>query len=179
MNRLIRFLGLADDGNSAIVNRLFETIVAASRQPDLYARFGAPDTPLGRFEMLSLHMALVLRAARGREGAVRDLVQKLTEEFFTDVDHSLRELGIGDTGVPKRMKTLASMFYGRVDAYCRAIDAGDAEGLAQALERNIVPGGQLADAAGLASRVMAAAAAAEASVDDGLVEGRLSFGQGA
>jgi cytochrome b pre-mRNA-processing protein 3 len=176
MNRLIRFLGLARDGNAEIVNRLFEAIVAAARSPELYARFGAPDTPLGRFEMVSLHMALVLRAARGREGPLRELVQKLTEEFFTDVDHSLRELGIGDTGVPKRMKKLASMFYGRVDAYARAIDDNDLPALAAALERNVAPEGRLSDAEGLAARVMAMAKSAETALDDGFMEGRISFG---
>jgi cytochrome b pre-mRNA-processing protein 3 len=176
MNRLMRYLGIAPKANAAVVDALFASIVAAARQQPLYARFGVPDTPLGRFEMLSLHMGLVLRATRGADGAVRDLTQTLTEEFFKDVDHSLRELGIGDTGVPKRMKKLASMFYGRVDAYARAIDEKDGAALAAALERNVTPDGKLADAAGLAAYAFGAADAAERSVANGFLDGRLAFG---
>jgi cytochrome b pre-mRNA-processing protein 3 len=176
MNRLMQFLGFGPRSNEVVVNALFAAIVAAARAPVLYERFGVPDTPLGRFEMMSLHMGLVLRAARGVEGPLRDLTQTLTEEFFTDVDHSLRELGIGDSGVPKRMKKLASMFYGRVDAYTRAIDDQDASALAAALERNITPDAKMRDPMGLASHVMHAAAAADRSIADGFAEGRIDFG---
>jgi cytochrome b pre-mRNA-processing protein 3 len=179
MNRVMRFLGLAKSGNQAIVDSLFQTIVAAARQPKLYANYGVPDSPLGRFEMMSLHMGLILRAARDTTGAVAEITQELTEEFFTDVDHSLRELGIGDSGVPKRMKKLASMFYGRVDAYARAIDAQDLPELALALRRNVTPdgvaGAEKLDAEGLARYVLGAAKAAEASMASGYREGRLSF----
>ncbi len=67
------------------------------------------------------------------------LARDVADEFFKDVDHSLRELGIGDQGVPKRMKKLARMFYGRVTAYGTALDAGDGPALAAALTRNIRP----------------------------------------
>ena len=63
----------------------------------------------------------------------------LTDEFFTDVEHSLRELGIGDLGVPKRMKKLARMFYGRAAAYDDALERDDREALAAALARNVRP----------------------------------------
>lgn len=76
---------------------------------------------------------------RGENKALVDLAQEIADEFFKDVDHSLRELGIGDQGVPKRMKKLARMFYGRVAAYGEALDANDAEALAAALTRNIRP----------------------------------------
>lgn len=82
-----------------------------------YAQFQVPDTPLGRYEMLSLHIFLALHRMRGENRALADLAQEIADEFFKDVDHSLRELGIGDQGVPKRMKKLARMFYGRVAAY--------------------------------------------------------------
>jgi cytochrome b pre-mRNA-processing protein 3 len=65
--------------------------------------------------------------------------QILTDEFFGDVEHSLRELGIGDMGVPKRMKKLARMFYGRTTAYSDALERGDRPALAAALARNIRP----------------------------------------
>ncbi len=113
--------------------------MAASRQPVFYSEWGVPDTPLGRFEMIALHLFLFLHRLRGGDGALRSVAQDVTDTFFTDVDHSLRELGIGDIGVPKRMKKLAQMFYGRADAYGRAVDAEDREALEAALCRNVRP----------------------------------------
>ncbi len=119
--------------------RVYEAIVAAALQKRLYAQFQVPDTPLGRFEMLSLHVFLVLHRMKDGDAALVALAQDVADEFFKDVDHSLRELGIGDQGVPKRMKKLARMFYGRVTAYGTALDAGDGPALAAALTRNIRP----------------------------------------
>jgi cytochrome b pre-mRNA-processing protein 3 len=104
-----------------------------------YSDWNVPDTPLGRFEMLSLHLFLFLHRIKGEGDAADALGQELADAFFLDVDHSLRELGIGDMGIPKRMKTLSRMFYGRAASYGRAIDAGDAGELAAALERNVRP----------------------------------------
>ncbi|PQA75244.1 ubiquinol-cytochrome C chaperone family protein [Brucella oryzae] len=125
--------------NEAIVLRVYEVIVAAARQKRFYAQFQVPDMPLGRYEMLSLHIFLALHRMKGENKALGDLAQDIADEFFKDVDHSLRELGIGDQGVPKRMKKLARMFYGRVAAYGAALDANDADALAAALTRNIRP----------------------------------------
>jgi cytochrome b pre-mRNA-processing protein 3 len=136
---LSRLFGRWRNSNQDVVDRLYERIVAAARQPVFYSQWNVPDTPLGRFEMLSLHMFLFLHRCRRDEAVLRDLAQELTDDFFTDVDHSLRELGIGDMGVPKRMKKLAKMFYGRAHAYGEAIDADDVAALSQALSRNVRP----------------------------------------
>ncbi|OYR18818.1 ubiquinol-cytochrome C chaperone family protein [Brucella thiophenivorans] len=119
--------------------RVYETIVAAARQKRFYAQFQVPDTPLGRYEMLSVNIFLTLHRMKGENSALMPLAQDIADEFFKDVDHSLRELGIGDQGVPKRMKKLARMFYGRVSSYGAALDADDKVGLAAALTRNIRP----------------------------------------
>lgn len=135
-----RWFGKGRRANRAISDALYGEIVAAARQPVLYAHWQVPDTPLGRFEMVALHMLLVQRRLRGAPAAAADIAQVLTDEFFTDLDHSLRELGVGDMGVPKRMKRLARMFYGRTRAYGDALDAGDRAALAAALARNVRPG---------------------------------------
>jgi cytochrome b pre-mRNA-processing protein 3 len=122
-----------------VVDALYEEIVAAARQPRFYAEWQVPDTPLGRFEMLSAHLFLFLHRLRDEKGPLRDVAQEVTDYFFREVDHSLRELGIGDLGVPKRIKKLARMFYGRLSAYGQALDAGDEAALADALRRNIAP----------------------------------------
>ena len=177
MNAFLRLFGLGNKSNSKTVDALYAAIVAAARQPFFYASFGVADSPLGRFEVLSAHMALILRVSRKADKPVKDTVQVLTEEFFKDVDHSLRELGIGDAGVPKRMKKLISMFYGRVDSYVGAIDAGDQPALMAALERNLTPGGKLRDAQGFAIYLMNAAKRIESQIPDEFLKGKLNFSQ--
>lgn len=125
--------------NEAITIAIYETIVAAARQPYFYSDIEVPDSPLGRYEMLSLHIFLFIRRIKGRSDALKSIGQEVTDEFFRDVDHSLRELGIGDSGVPKRMKKLARMFYGRVESYDKALENNDQTELATALARNIRP----------------------------------------
>ena len=109
-----RLFGREQTPQPRIVDALYAAIVAAARQPASIRDWDVPDTLLGRFEMLSLHMSPVpAHAARRDRRCARDRRRSLIDEFFTDVEHSLRELGIGDIGVPKRMKKLAGMFYGR------------------------------------------------------------------
>ncbi len=134
-----RLFGSAGRTNQAIAAAVYSEIVAAARQPVYYSRLDVPDTPLGRYEMLSLHVFLFLRRMKGETGASAQLAQEVTDMFFEDLDHSLRELGIGDIGVPKRMKKLSKMFYGRAVAYGDALDSADREALAAALARNIQP----------------------------------------
>ena len=98
-----------------------------------------PDTVMCRFEMISVHLMLYLRAGNNAGETAARIAQEIVDAFFEDVGHSIRELGVGDTSVPKRMKKFGTMFYGRAKSYEEAIVAGDAEGLATALARNIHP----------------------------------------
>jgi cytochrome b pre-mRNA-processing protein 3 len=134
-------------GNRVVVSTLYREIVAAARQPVFYRDWGVPDTPLGRFEMLGVHAFLVLDRLKDESGPARELAQDLTDHFFGDVESSLREIGIGDMGIPKRMKKLARMFYGRVASYSDALARGDRLALAQALARNVRPDAPSVDAA--------------------------------
>lgn len=160
----------------AIVDALYGEIVAAARRPGLYSDWHVPDTPLGRFEMMSLHFFLVLHRLRGEDGALREIAQELTDHFFLEVDHSLRELGIGDMGVPKRMKKLARMFYGRLAAYGEAVDRSDVAALAAALKRNIAPDRPLwNEAEELASYVIDAHGVLAETAGEDLAAGGLRF----
>ncbi|WP_187970502.1 ubiquinol-cytochrome C chaperone family protein [Aquibium microcysteis] len=173
---LSRLFGHWRTSNRNVLDSLYERIVAAARQPAFYSQWNVPDSPLGRFEMLSLHMFLFLHRCRRDEPALREIAQQLTDEFFTDVDHSLRELGIGDTGVPKRMKKLARMFYGRAQAYGEAVDAGDHAALARALARNVMPeAADWAEAPLLAAYVMEAHSGLSAQPSEEIAAGRLAF----
>ena len=113
--------------------RLYAAIVAQSRLPAFYADLGVPDTPTGRFEMIVLHMFMVLERL-GPSAERRS--QTLTEAFVADVEGALREMGIADITVPKRMHAMAGAFFGRMLAYREAAaEHGDA--LAQAIARNV------------------------------------------
>src|SRR3954468_17709052 len=111
---------------------LYQRITMAGREPTLYLRFGVPDTVEGRFESLALHLVLVLRRLRHLPAPAQDVAQELVDAFFRQLDASLRELGVGDMGVPKRMKKLAQAFYSRA-AYDAVLDSRDDARLAAVL----------------------------------------------
>ena len=125
--------------NQRLVERQYETITRAARRPVFYMDMDVPDTVMGRFEMISVHLVLYLRASNAAGEIAARIAQELVDAFFEDIDHSIRELGVGDTSVPKRMKRLGRMFYGRAKSYEDAIAVGDTDALAQALGRNIHP----------------------------------------
>ncbi|MBE7185198.1 MAG: ubiquinol-cytochrome C chaperone [Methylobacterium mesophilicum] len=173
---LERLFSRKRQANRAIIEALYGQIVAAARQPAFYAQWNVPDTPLGRFEMIGLHVFLVLRRLQDQSVAARDVAQEVTDTFFADIEGSLRDLGIGDLGIPKRVKKLARMFYGRTASYGEALERDDRAVLADALVRNIRPGAARdAEADALASYVSAAAALLAAQPLDGIVAGNLRF----
>jgi cytochrome b pre-mRNA-processing protein 3 len=119
--------------------RQYDALTRAARNPVFFESMNVPDTVMGRFEMLSAVLILYFRRTATAGDAVKAIAQAVVEAFFEDLDHSMRELGIGDNGVPKRMKKLAGMFYGRLDSYARALESGDIDALEGALRRNIHP----------------------------------------
>jgi cytochrome b pre-mRNA-processing protein 3 len=121
--------------NAAVVDRLYLAIAAASRAQGFYRDLGVPDTVEGRFDMLTLHVALVLRRLATLPAPADELAQDLVDHTFAHFDSALRELGVSDIGVPKKMKTLASAFYGRAKAYGVALEGGT--GLEASLLRNV------------------------------------------
>lgn len=117
---------------------LASAITAQSRLPAFFLPpYGAPDTFEGRFEVTVLNAGLVLRRLALAEAPGPDLAQATSDAVFSLFDDALREKGISDTGVPKRMKKLASAFSGRGAAYAKAVDD---DALAEALARNILAG---------------------------------------
>jgi cytochrome b pre-mRNA-processing protein 3 len=116
--------------------RLYGAIVAAARQEKFYSDMGVPDTLDGRFDMIVLHMFLVLDRLRGGNEKFR---QQLTDVFFADLDRTLREMGVGDLSVSKKIRPMAEAFAGRIQAYATATEKGD-EDILQALRRNIYSG---------------------------------------
>jgi cytochrome b pre-mRNA-processing protein 3 len=133
---------------------LLSAVMNASRKPQFFGENRVADTLEGRFEVAALHAALALRRLRGAPGAA-PLAQAFTDQFFRHLDAGLREAGVGDLSVAKRMHKLAGAFYGRLKAYDDALDNGDGAALARALGRNMLGD----DGAGFASALAAHAAA--------------------
>ncbi len=94
------------------VEAVYRSIVAQSRQPRFYADWGVPDTVTGRFDMISLHLSLLFRRLRSEKRAGVEFSQAVFDLFFKDMDRSLRELGISDLGIPKRIQKMSSAFSG-------------------------------------------------------------------
>jgi cytochrome b pre-mRNA-processing protein 3 len=115
---------------------LYAAIVAAARQPKFYADWRVPDTIDGRFDMMVLHVFLVLERLKTIGADAAPLAQALTDRFFAEMDAALREVGVGDLSVGKKVRKMAEAFYGRVSAYSSA----DADGLKDAIARNIFAG---------------------------------------
>lgn len=133
---------------------LLERVQSASRQPALYGAGRVQDTLEGRFEALTLFASLALMRLRS-DPAAEPLAQHFTDILFRSIDSGLREAGVGDLTVPKKIRALASGFYGRLEAYSEAVQSKDGPALAAAIERNFaVPG---AFAVQLASQALSTA----------------------
>ena len=136
------------------IEAIYGMIVAQARQTVFYTQFAVPDTVNGRFDMVVLHLWMVLRRLRNSDGGEL-LAQATFDRFCDDMDDNLREMGVGDLTVPKRMQAFGEAFYGRTAAYDAALE-GAADDLAIALNRNILNGSDLDCATCLSAYVRAA-----------------------
>jgi cytochrome b pre-mRNA-processing protein 3 len=103
--------------------RLYAAAVAQARAPGFYLDLHVPDTPEGRFELYALHVALLLRRLRQEGQGAAAISQSLFDGFVRGLDDALREMGMGDVGVAKRMKKLGQSLYGRLEGYEKAFAA--------------------------------------------------------
>ncbi|RMD88065.1 MAG: ubiquinol-cytochrome C chaperone [Alphaproteobacteria bacterium] len=155
---------------------LYAELVRAARRPVFYERYAVADTLDGRFDLIALHLWLLLdRLAAHGQGKV--LQRALQEVFFADLDRSLRELGVGDLSVGKRVKRMARAFYGRVKAYEAPAQERDRDALAAALARNLWRGMPPAENVqrALAEHVFEQAAYLARQDDAALESGKVSF----
>ena len=120
-------------------------VVNEARTPRLYGELGVPDTPEGRFEMVALHAALLIRRLRAEAAAGHALGQALFDLMFADMDASMRELGVGDLGVGKQVKRLAGQFYARLAALDGAFGGGDRALSSRCCGANVYHGGPAAE----------------------------------
>ena len=125
------------------ISTLYGMIVAQARLPVFYRDYAVADTVNGRFDLLVLHLSMVLgRLWQDSEQApaLKQLGQGIFDRFCMDMDDNLREIGIADLKVPKEMTKMGQAYYGRAQAYQAALDAPDDEALVETITRNIYAG---------------------------------------
>jgi cytochrome b pre-mRNA-processing protein 3 len=116
---------------------LYGEIVSAARAPEFYRDLGVPDTVEGRFEMVALHLVLVMHRL-GQEGpSGANLARHLNETCITDLDDNMREIGIGDLSVPRKVKKAAAALFDRHRDLLTAIADENTETLHALLQRDI------------------------------------------
>jgi cytochrome b pre-mRNA-processing protein 3 len=154
------------------ISSLYGMIVAQARRATFYRDYCIADTVNGRFELLVLHLALVLERLAADERS-KELGQGLFDLFCQDMDHNLREMGVGDLKVPAEMRRMGEAYYGRAQAYRAALSASDSHALVEVVLRNVYDGTGKAAAERLAAYIRVVWAGLQGQ--DGLAAGRLSF----
>ncbi len=154
---------------------IYGAIVAQARRPAFYAALGVPDTPAGRYEMVVVHLFLVLERLRAQGEAESSLPRLLVEAFIADMDDSLRELGTGDLTVPKKVRRAATGLYERSLVYKAGLAAADDTALAAALAEHVYAGAADNRAPALAAYLRSAAGALAARSARQVAEGDFSF----
>jgi cytochrome b pre-mRNA-processing protein 3 len=157
------------DQTQSQAETLFEALNEAARAPALYAGAGAPDTVEGRFEVLGLHVFLAMRRLRRDAPASDRLSAALQEVFFRRLDDALREIGVGDLSIGRKIRGLAEAFYGRATAYDKAFSDGD-DAVAAALARTVLESPEASQARLLADYAMRADHRLTAAAPEALLE---------
>lgn len=157
------------------VYAVYRAIVAQSRQPLFYAEWGVPDTVTGRFDMISLHMALLFRRMRGENRRDSEFSQAVFDLFFKDMDRSLREMGAGDLAVPKKIRNMGNIFFGLLTSVNEAMDRGDRPGVEAVLARNLFDGSEAANVGALAAYLEAQFDRIAAQPAEAIAAGRLDL----
>jgi cytochrome b pre-mRNA-processing protein 3 len=154
---------------------LFAAAVAQAREPTFYTAFRVEDSVEGRFELLTLHVYLLLRRLKGQNGEAKRLAQHVLDALFANLDGSLREMGVGDLSVGRKIRGMAEAFYGRIGAYEHAMAHSAPAALEEALARNVYEKTDPAAGAGLAGYVRAAAAFLDAQPLGRLLGGIVAY----
>ena len=159
LRRLLKGVGLMRERPAEAAGaRLYAAAAAQARQPGFYLA-GAPDTPTGRFELYTLHVVLILHRLKGQGEEAAEVGQALFDTFVANLDLALRELGVGDLSVGKKMRRLGEAFYGRVKSYDAALgELPDEAPLRELIARTVFADADPAPATPMAAYVARAAA---------------------
>ena len=151
---------------------MYDAAAAQARRPVFYTELGAPDTLEGRFELYTLHVVLLLSRLQNAGPAAAEVRQAVFDAYVRGLDDALREIGVADTSVGKKMKKLAGAFYGRLRAYETAFAALPEQGELKALiGRTLFDQAEDSRVDALASYVLAARAALADQSAESLIDG--------
>ena len=158
---------------------LYGSIVTQARSQSLYAGAGVPDTAEGRFEMIVLHLVLVLRRLAREGPSSHRLGQALTEVFVVDLDDTLREMTVGDLAVPRHVKRAVAVLHDRYETYSTALASPQDGPLTTAIRGRIATlrGTEALDAAQICAYIREAARALDLLSGAELLAGRLAWPQ--
>lgn len=141
---------------------LYEAAVAQARQPGFYRILNVADRIDARFELYTLHVLLLVMRLREEPEpntqAGAEIGQDLFDVYVSALDNSLRELGVHDVTISKKMRKLGEALYGRMTAYEPAIRNADAPALSAGLARNVYESDDVGVATGLTAYALAARA---------------------
>jgi cytochrome b pre-mRNA-processing protein 3 len=155
--------------------QLYTATVQAAREPYFYAALDVPDTLDGRFDLVGLYACMVIRRLRGIPPKGPALAQAVFDAMFSDMDINLREMGVGDMNVAKKIRAMWEAFHGRAVAYEAPLAAYDTAALEEAVTRNVWRGEPAPGAAALARIAVAQMRALDAMASAELLAGRVSF----
>ena len=151
--------------------RLYASAAAQARQPAFYASAGAPDTPTGRFELYTLHVVLLLHRLKGGGARAAETGQALFDAYCRSLDGALRELGVGDLSVGKKMRKLGEAFYGRAKSYDAAFaELPDSAALRATIARTVFDNSPEGDADAVTAYALRTVAALAAQPLDALLD---------
>ncbi len=155
---------------------LYTAAVQAARDPYIFETLRVPDTLDGRFDVIGLYVFLVVHRLHAESKVGKDLAQAIFDAMFSDMDINLREIGVSDMRIGKRVRAMWEAFNGRSAAYAAAVDAGDMAALTEAVARNVWRGEAPEDAAGaLAALVLDQAAHLRTQPLSALAAGKVDF----
>ena len=152
---------------------LFEGAVRQARSVEFYRDMGVPDTLLGRFELYTLHVLMLARRLRGEGAQATETAQAMFDAYRLNLDIALREMGVGDLSVGKKMKKLGRAFYGRVKSWDEA--AADPDAARALVLRTVYEGVADADPAPLTAYIDKASAALAGQSAETFLQGQVAW----
>lgn len=162
---------------SDVANALYLVAVEQARTPAFFVDLKVPDTVDGRFDLIIIHIMLLVRRLRRQGEEAAEVSQALLNLMFADMDRNLREMGVGDLSVGRQVKKMAKAFYGRADTWETALDGGAVDDVVRALAETVYRAGDAPPDAmsSLASYIVAADTHLAGQAIEALVEGEADF----
>ena len=154
---------------------IYGSIVAAARREPFYSEHGVPDTPDGRFAMVVVHSYLVLERLQQEGEPGQTLSRALVDAFVTDMDDCMREMGVGDLTVPRKVKKAAGALYDCAAEFRNAEQTGSGPALAEAVHKTLLPFAPHSTAASVAAYMRRAGIALAACPGPALLSGHVAF----